>query len=284
MAQLESMAAMRRARSRFVRDETLGHASASAVVFAPHPDDETLGCGGTILLKREAGTPVSVVFMTDGCGSHRRLMPEARLRQLRKDEALEAAGVLGVATADVHFLDLEDGGLSRCQEAAVAPVLALLEQLRPEEVFVTSRHDGTADHEATYRIVMEAVRRSGRSLRICEYPVWLWNQWPWVPLPLRCNRDLLRAIGRILRAGGGLAPCVRFRSGVRIREVHPRKREALARHRSQMTELIADVSWPTLPAISGGEFLELFFQDAEVFRCTVMPARQPPEAPCERRV
>ena len=39
---------------------------APAIVFAPHPDDETLGCGGTILKKRSLGAPVEVVFLTDG--------------------------------------------------------------------------------------------------------------------------------------------------------------------------------------------------------------------------
>jgi len=269
MVKLQSIPSIRHALDLFVCNETLDSAGTSAVVFAPHPDDETLGCGGTIILKREAGTPVSIIFMTDGCASHRQLMPPEQMRRLRKDEALQAAEVLGVAPGNVHFLNFEDGGLSSCEEAAVTPVLALLEQLGPEEVFVTCRDDGTADHEATYRIVMEAARRSGRSMRICEYPVWCWHQWPWVPQPLRCNLDMLRVFGRFLRSGGGLAPWLQFRSGVKIREVHRRKREALARHRSQMIALIADVSWSTLPDVAEGRFLELFFQDYEVFRCSV---------------
>src|SRR5687768_6580034 len=42
-------------------EEELGR---SAMVFAPHPDDETLGCGGTILQKRRAGASMRIVFMT----------------------------------------------------------------------------------------------------------------------------------------------------------------------------------------------------------------------------
>ncbi|MEO1183999.1 MAG: PIG-L family deacetylase, partial [Cyanobacteria bacterium J06636_27] len=37
----------------------------SALVFSPHQDDETIGCGGMIALKRSQAIPVKVVFLTD---------------------------------------------------------------------------------------------------------------------------------------------------------------------------------------------------------------------------
>jgi LmbE family N-acetylglucosaminyl deacetylase len=40
------------------------------VVFSPHPDDETLGCGSTIIKKKRLGADVTIVFMTDGSKSH----------------------------------------------------------------------------------------------------------------------------------------------------------------------------------------------------------------------
>jgi hypothetical protein len=36
----------------YLCDETRERAKTSAIVFAPHQDDETLGCGGTVILKR----------------------------------------------------------------------------------------------------------------------------------------------------------------------------------------------------------------------------------------
>src|SRR5690349_19075047 len=47
-------------------DVTSQAAARSCLVLAPHPDDETLGCGATIMRKRAAGTPVHVVIATDG--------------------------------------------------------------------------------------------------------------------------------------------------------------------------------------------------------------------------
>src|SRR5829696_1206258 len=48
------------------RDETAAVAARGCLVIAPHPDDETLGCGATIARKRAAGTPVRVVIVADG--------------------------------------------------------------------------------------------------------------------------------------------------------------------------------------------------------------------------
>lgn len=239
----------------------------SAVVFAPHQDDETLGCGGTIILKRQAGTPVTVVFMTDGSTSHRRFMRADELSRLRKQEAIEAAVILGLAANDVCFLDFPDGELGRFHDAAVAKAHVLLDHLKPDEVFVPYRADGTPDHEATYKIVLEAARKAGRAVRFYEYPVWFWNQWPWVPLPLRCNRETCKAIWRSLRSGLGLKVSRMFRDSVRVRDVLEQKREALAKHRSQMIPLQPDVNWPTLGDVSDGEFLNCFFQEHEVFHC-----------------
>ena len=46
----------------------------SAIFFSPHQDDETLGCGGTIIRKKRMGAEVKIVFMTDGCNSHPHLI------------------------------------------------------------------------------------------------------------------------------------------------------------------------------------------------------------------
>src|SRR5947209_4236656 len=104
----------------------------SAVVFAPHPDDETLGCGGTILKKRGLGAEVHVVFMTDGAQSHASLMAPAEMRALRAREGVAAAAALGVDEAHVHLLDFPDSRLAEHRALATERVGALLRQVRPE--------------------------------------------------------------------------------------------------------------------------------------------------------
>ena len=81
------------------------------MVLAPHPDDESLGCGGMIAAACEAGTPPVVVFITDGAASHpgsRRFDATAR-RDIREQEARRAAAVLGLAEDRLVFLRLPDG-------------------------------------------------------------------------------------------------------------------------------------------------------------------------------
>ncbi len=151
----------------------------SAVVFAPHPDDEVLGCGGTIALKVLAGAPVQVVIMTDGRTSHANFIDADTLARMRREEALDASRALGLQPADYHFLEFADSRLRENAEPARERVAQILHQFAPQQVFVPHRHDRVADHVATFEIVEAAVRAYGKPVTLLEYPVWLWNTWPW---------------------------------------------------------------------------------------------------------
>lgn len=248
-------------------DETQQSRNKPALVFAPHQDDECLGCGGTILLKREAGTEVTIVFMTDGATSHRRFVSGDTLAQIRQEEARQAAGVLGVGNENLRFLDFPDGRLGSCYQEALEEVTALIQQQHADEIFVPYRADGTDDHHATYRIVVDAARKAGRKIRVFEYPVWFWNQWPWVSLRMSPDRAALRTAARILRSSLSVLLLGRFRHGIFVGDLIEKKRRALEQHRSQTTQLMEGVDWPTLKDVSQGEFLNCFFQEFEVFHC-----------------
>lgn len=235
-----------------------------AVVFAPHPDDETLGCGGTILRKRRVGAAVRLAFLTDGSASHAGLVSRAEMKALRSDEALAAAEALGVPAGDVFLMGLPDGELQAHHEEAVARVTTLLEQHRPEQIFIPSSRAEHRDHVATNAIVHEAVRRLGLVATLFEYPVWLWRHWPAVALP--DTREQARAVlVASLRAGFGLRLLWEFRTAVPIQDFIHQKRQVLARHASQMRRRDEDPCWRTLGDVSEGEFLDCFFQEQEVF-------------------
>jgi LmbE family N-acetylglucosaminyl deacetylase len=270
MLQLDARPAFRDRLNAAARDETEARSHSSALVFAPHPDDETLGCAGTVLLKRRAGTPVACAFMTDGSTSHRQFVTAGQLRLQRMQEAIEATGRLGIGREDVHFFEFADGRLASFQEQALQQVAALLSVYRPAEVYVPYRSDGVQDHEATYAIVVEACRRSGLALEVCEYPIWAWTVWPWVSIRLAPNRESIRALLRAARSGFGWQMQRTFQVGIRVKDLIASKREVLDCYQSQMAVPMGLDGWPTLREVSDGEFLACFFSDVELFRCTAL--------------
>jgi LmbE family N-acetylglucosaminyl deacetylase len=94
------------------------------VIFSPHPDDETLCCGGTILKAIQDNKRVKVVFLTNGDGysdacsawlkkEPDELIPEdyIALGEQRQKEALQATNKLGLKEEDAVFLSYPDSGL-----------------------------------------------------------------------------------------------------------------------------------------------------------------------------
>ncbi|WNG20332.1 PIG-L deacetylase family protein [Cystobacter fuscus] len=260
-----SRQAFRSALARSARRLDEGEMRRPAMVFAPHPDDETLGCGGTILLKRRLDVPVRIVFVTDGSGSHPELLPPEELSTLRAREALEASELLGVDASRVHLLGFPDRYLLEHREEAISRVVALLEEHRPEQLFVPYAAGENPDHGTTCLIVHEALRRVNRPVTVFEYAVWSWRYWPNVRRDgsLRDPRTWVRNTASTVR---GLVRSSAFRTCVNVHEVLAGKRAALARHTSQLERRHGDPRWVTLRDVDGGEFLECFFDGFEFYR------------------
>jgi LmbE family N-acetylglucosaminyl deacetylase len=237
----------------------------SAVVFAPHPDDETLACGGTLIEKKRAGAAIKVVFVTNGAYSHVQLMAADQLKTIRRREAISACKCLGVDETDIIFLDFEDGKFIDTYENAVDHLAKILSEVQPEEVFVPYRgdQDPNRDHIGAHQAVMEAIRSLDMKVTINEYPVWLWYRWPWMNLPLRKNRSFLKVFMENVDMARRLFSD--FNHFLFVGHILERKKTALNRHQSQIKRLIPDQRWMTLGDLAGGQFLELFFQDREIY-------------------
>lgn len=237
----------------------------SALVFAPHPDDEVLGCGGVLAIKAQAGMRVKVVVMTDGRTSHSKHIDAIQLAAIRRTEAQEAGEILGVS-ASYQFLEFEDNRLARHRESALSRVVDIIQEFRPEEVFVPHRRDVISDHVETYRIVRRAVERVGKPVVLLEYPIWLWNVWPWTS-NLRSDER-----GIFARASANFRDIVEIVLACRARfdigGVKDTKRAALNAYRSQMQRLNGNPGWAVLSDVASGEFLKRFQSDVEIFRRT----------------
>ncbi|MEU5248602.1 PIG-L family deacetylase [Streptomyces asoensis] len=129
-----------------------------ALVFAPHPDDETLGCGGSIARLTAMGRTVHVVFLTSGEQGVPGTAPQ-QAGAVREREAESAAGKLGVAADHVHFLRLPDGGLDPGERNQFLSVLGILRQIRPEVVYIPHAADAAHDHQQAHLLVWRALEK-----------------------------------------------------------------------------------------------------------------------------
>jgi LmbE family N-acetylglucosaminyl deacetylase len=231
------------------------------LVFAPHPDDETLGCGGTIAKRREAGARVQVAFLTDGSASHVRHMTRSALARARQHEAEGAARELGLHEGDLHFLGFPDGELHRHGESAAARVRALLRREQPRAVYVPHLGDGPSDHRTTSELVLDGLRAMGLRATVFEYPVWLWHSFPWVRLDT--SRGLRRALAN--SACSQLALLRGERCVVPLGPARTVKLRALRCYESQMSAPPGMTNWPTLGDVAGGDFLAALLTDHEIF-------------------
>jgi LmbE family N-acetylglucosaminyl deacetylase len=237
----------------------------SAIIVAPHPDDETLGCGGVAIKKLRSGADVRFVFVTDGSASHRDRVDPGRLRAMREEEAIEAVRRLGGSADSVTFLRVPDGSAEHHVGKIAAGIAPLLDAWRPQNVFVTHAQEPPRDHVAANAGVREALRLYGRPATVFEYPVWYWHQWPWVRLhgdAPGLNRAALR---QTIRTFAGLRGIRLYNSSAFVGDVLEAKRHALMAHRSQMERPAGQDDWPVLEDVSAGDFLARQLGDHEIF-------------------
>ena len=205
------------------------------LVFAPHPDDETLGCAGVILQAVAQGKTAKVVDFTSGDGfpdaaaaltgkpMEKLTPPDFReLARRREMEVVNALAMLGLRPNDVIFLGYPDSGLGDLYHhasttpyrqkftgatqtyaivqkdyhsalhgaptpythaAVLGDVVELIKSIAPREIYVTSKFDAHADHQAAYWFVHDAVAVASYQGDFYTYlihaPAGAENEWAW---------------------------------------------------------------------------------------------------------
>jgi len=216
----------------------------TVLVVAPHPDDESFGCGGTLAQLAKKGASLHIAFITDGRASHpfHSAVTPKEIAKRRKEEAICASNILGIGTGNLTFMDAPDGELTMLEredpKSIVEGIALLLARVKPDAVLLPCRSDGSSEHDAAFRLVRRAIDKSGRDPRIVEFPIWSW----WNPLLLlKANFDY-RKVWR-----------------VELGDVLPLKARAIASYRSQTFPIPPD----TAPALPPG--FASMFQDGDEF-------------------
>ena len=129
------------------------------LVVAAHPDDETLGAGGTMAWHAARGDHVYVCIVTDGVTSRHDQVG------LQEECARRACDTLGVK--QVVMLGLPDQRLDTlCQLDVITPVERCIDQFEPEVVLTHFAGDVNEDHRIVARATMVATRPvAGSSVR-----------------------------------------------------------------------------------------------------------------------
>ncbi|WP_083603649.1 PIG-L deacetylase family protein [Psychrobacter sp. C 20.9] len=144
-------------------------------IFAPHPDDEILGCGGLLQQLVDNGNPIVLIHVTNGTQSHpdSKIYSPEQLNTLRPKESVEALKTLDVShQVTTLALDLTDGDVF-AQQALFCQKLVTI--LQPNDILVTTfARDGHPDHEATGRVVTSFAKQN----RLPCYQVLIWA-WHW---------------------------------------------------------------------------------------------------------
>ncbi len=194
------------------------------LIVAPHPDDETLGCGGAISLLCDRGYDVTVLTISDGTGSHPNSLkyPAPALQAIRSQETLTALAILGVDRSAITFLQLKDGAIptvtsphfsiakSRCKK--------YLTKISPDTIFIPWRSDPHPDHRATWQLIQAAILSLDITPQVIEYPIWDWDIQQQQPSNLSQIHGWKLDIGAVL----------------------DRKLQAIATYKSQLGQLIDD--------------------------------------------
>lgn len=210
-------------------------------VLAPHPDDESLGCGA-LLARAFAGEGAHVICLTDGSASHpgSRLWPAPRLAAIRRAELEAAVICLGGRIADISWMGLPDSQLWRMDPTRIAlDLLPIIDGIGARQIFAPAPEDHHADHKATARIACE-IARLRPDWSFFSYPVW--SRWD----DPHFDRNIVRHRPMAFDPGQWRA----------------RKRAAILAHQSQLGAIVQD---DPDGFVMPPEFVEKFASGDEIY-------------------
>ncbi len=203
----------------------------SVLVIAAHPDDEVLGCGGTIARHANSGDQVHVLIVAEGSTSRQQERDRAQV----KDElsalakaAQTAGSILGAAS--VELLDLPDNRLDSLDRLdLIKRIEASVERHQPESVYVHHAGDVNVDHRRLHEAVVTACRPTPGHVvkRLLSFEVASSTEWQ----------------------PPGSAPAFQPNWFVDISDQWERKREALVAYSSEMRD------WPHARSLAAVEHL-----------------------------
>lgn len=197
------------------------------LVVAAHPDDEILGCGGTIARRAREGERVHILILGEGVTSRYRKRDDAdpKLVQVLQSHGRAAAKIIGAAS--VSFEHLPD---NRFDTVPLLDVVKIVEdsvnRLRPEVVYTHHPGDLNIDHQVTQRSVLTATRpiRGHPTKEILAFEIASSTEWAFQRSNAAFQPNVFVDISKTLQVK--LRALARYETEMRTFP-HPRSPEAL---------------------------------------------------------
>ncbi|MCI0334733.1 MAG: PIG-L family deacetylase [Planctomycetes bacterium] len=141
------------------------------LVISPHPDDESIGCGGTVRKHVLDGDSVRVAILTSGEKGGHGNAGESETAARREVEARVAAEILGVE--HVEFYRQKDGGL-RANKRLIEIIAEQINTWKPHIIYVPHPAEQHPDHRAALRLLQRAlgVAKHSPPPRVLAYEIW----------------------------------------------------------------------------------------------------------------
>ncbi len=131
------------------------------LVLAPHPDDEILGAGGSILKSIANGKKVKVIYITDGT-----------TKRNENEKVSKTAGY------DIEYLNLENNNI-QINKNILEKFNRLIENWRPKCILIPFLADDHDDHRRVNQLFMEAYR--DRSSKYIDFEIWAYQVYTNLP-------------------------------------------------------------------------------------------------------
>ncbi len=138
-----------------------------SLVVAPHPDDEVLGVGGTLLRRKAEGAKLGWLIMTRisveaGWSSEKVLKRQQEITQIAELFGFDSVFELGYTTTQLDQIPMSE---------IVNAVSGVIESFTPNEIFVPHSSDIHSDHRVTFDACASSIKwfRSPSIKRVLAY-------------------------------------------------------------------------------------------------------------------
>jgi N-acetylglucosamine malate deacetylase 1 len=141
----------------------------NVLILAPHPDDEIIGCGGSIIKHRKKGSRIFVIYLTDGRESNQNI-DHMVLSKIRREEAKAGLRIMGCS--EYLFMDYPDRRLCEYINECAKELSIVINDFKPDSIFVPNFLDAHFDHSAAAKILAKAIKKNQSMSKCYSYEVW----------------------------------------------------------------------------------------------------------------